>query len=42
VSAVTAFCLLLAIGLVIHLYQLRKNEKQGVSLADVYSQMPPE
>ena len=35
-------CLLLAIGLVIHLYQLRKNEKQGVSLADVYSQMPPE
>ena len=42
VGAVTALCLLLGIGLVIHLYQLRKNEAQGVSLADVYSQMPPE
>jgi presenilin-like A22 family membrane protease len=42
VNAVTALCLLLAIGLVIHMYQLKKNEKQGVSLADVYSQMPPE
>jgi amino acid transporter len=42
VGAVTALCLLLAIGLVIHVYQLRKNEQQGVSLADVYSQMPPE
>jgi len=42
VGAVTALCLLMGIGLVIHLYQLRQNEKQGVSLADVYSQMPPE
>ncbi len=42
VGAVTALCLLLGIGLVIHLYQLRQNEKQGVSLADVYSRMPPE
>jgi amino acid transporter len=42
VGAVTALCLLLAIGLIIHMYQLKRNEKQGISLADVYSQMPPE
>jgi amino acid transporter len=41
-GAVIAICLLLGIGLLIHIYQVRKNEKQGVSMADIYAQMPPE
>jgi APA family basic amino acid/polyamine antiporter len=41
-AAVTSMCLFLGLGLAIHVYQLRKNEKEGVSLADIYSQMPPE
>ena len=41
-GAIPVIILLIAIGMIIHCYQTVKNEKEGISYADIYAELPPE
>ncbi|MGC8696551.1 MAG: APC family permease [Conexivisphaera sp.] len=42
VAAKVIYIVVMAIGLIIHMYQLHRNEKEGISLSDIYANIPPE
>ena len=41
-GAIPIIILLIAIGMIIHCWQTVKNEKEGISYADIYAELPPE
>jgi amino acid transporter len=42
VQAMIIYVIVLAVGLIVHMYQLHRNEAEGVSLSDIYANLPPE
>jgi len=40
-EAILMVILLALVGIIIHMYQLWRNEKEGISLSDIYAELPP-
>lgn len=41
-DAIIMVSILIAIGFIVHLYQLWRNEKEGIRISDIYAELPPE